>query len=142
MRESLPVATHTDITLPEAREMILAAVRPLAGETVLLNEALGRVVLEEVVADRAVPPRDNSAMDGFAVRSEDIARPPTTLRVVEDLPAGRFTTRRLEAGEAIRIMTGAAIPEGADRDSRGRGLRDPRGAHRGGGRRGPNPADR
>jgi molybdopterin molybdotransferase len=114
MRESLPVATHTDITLPEAREMILSAVRPLAGETVLLNEALGRVVLEEVVADRAVPPRDNSAMDGFAVRSEDIARPPTTLRVVEDLPAGRFTTRRLEAGEAIRIMTGAAIPEGAD----------------------------
>ena len=114
MRESLPVATHTDITLSDAREVVLSAVGPLAGETVLLHEALGRVLLEEVVADRAVPPRDNSAMDGFAVRSEEIAHPPQVLRVVEDLPAGRFTNRRVEAGEAIRIMTGAPIPEGAD----------------------------
>jgi molybdopterin molybdotransferase len=114
MREPAAVAQHTETTVHEAREIVLSAVQPLAGETVHLSQALGRVLLEEVVADRAIPPRDNSAMDGFAVCAQDVANVPSELRVVEDLPAGRFTSRRVQLGEAIRIMTGAAIPEGAD----------------------------
>lgn len=114
MREPDPAPRHLDIPLHEARELILSSVRPLGGETVSLREAAGRVLLEEVAADRVIPPADNSAMDGFAVRSADVARVPATLRIVEDLPAGRASTRPVGEGEAARIMTGAAIPAGAD----------------------------
>jgi molybdopterin molybdotransferase len=75
---------------------------------------VGRVLAESITADRPIPPLDNSAMDGFAVRSEDVAEPPTELQVVEELPAGHFTARKLGPGEAMRILTGAALPEGAD----------------------------
>jgi molybdopterin molybdotransferase len=103
-----------DVTLAEARELILSAIRPIGGETVSLGDAVGRVLLEEIEADRAIPPQDNSAMDGFAVRSADVAGTPAVLRVVEELPAGRSSSRPIGRGEAARIMTGAAIPEGSD----------------------------
>src|SRR4030042_2254392 len=85
---------------------------------VSLLDALGRVIAEGVDASRDLPPFDNSAMDGYAVRSEDIqnasSRPPVRLEVVEDLPAGFISKKKLEKGKAIRIMTGAPVPEEAD----------------------------
>jgi molybdopterin molybdotransferase len=102
------------VTVGEARRLIVDSVRPLGDETVGLLEAVGRVLAEEVVAQVRIPPADNSAMDGFAVRAADVARVPALLRVVDDLPAGRTPSRKIGPGEAARIMTGAAIPEGAD----------------------------
>ena len=105
---------RTSVSVPEAREIILAAVRPLGAETVGLRAAGGRILAEEVVSSRLIPPLDNSAMDGFALRAEDVAEVPAELVVVGELPAGRFPDRKLLPGEAIRILTGAPIPEGAD----------------------------
>jgi molybdopterin molybdotransferase len=83
-----------------------------------LAEAAGRVLAADVVAARALPPFDNSAMDGYAVRAADIdaATPeaPVWLLVAQDIPAGRGDTPALAPGTAHRIMTGAALPEGAD----------------------------
>ncbi len=104
--------------VPEALERILAAVAPLASESVALSEAGARVIARSVRAPVAHPPWTNSAMDGFAVRAADVsgasAARPVRLRVVEDVPAGGFPTRAVGPGEATRVMTGAPIPEGAD----------------------------
>src|SRR5207248_1485226 len=81
---------------------------------VVFTDALGRVLREDVRATSDVPQGDNTAMDGYAVRAEDIANPPVRLRVIEDLPAGTVASKRVEPGMAIRIMTGALIPDGAD----------------------------
>jgi molybdopterin molybdotransferase len=102
------------VTVAEARQLILDSVRPLGDETVGLLDAAGRVLAEEIVSAISIPPADNSAMDGFALRAQDVARGPALLRVVDDLPAGRAPSRKLGPGEAARIMTGAAVPEGAD----------------------------
>jgi molybdopterin molybdotransferase len=83
-----------------------------------LREALGRVLAEEVRAPLALPPWDNSSMDGYAVRADDVksATPdnPVALRVVDTVAAGARTSRQVGPGEAIRIMTGAPVPRGAD----------------------------
>jgi molybdopterin molybdotransferase len=79
-----------------------------------IAEAIGTVLAEAVVASEDVPPFANSAVDGYAVRSADVAAPPTRLRVVAEVAAGWSTDRVVEPGEAIRIMTGAPMPEGAD----------------------------
>jgi len=102
------------VSVAEARQLILDAVRPLGDETVGLLDAAGRVLAEEVVSAISIPPADNSAMDGFALRAQDVARLPARLHVVDDLPAGRAPSRKIGPGEAARIMTGAAVPEGAD----------------------------
>lgn len=106
------------IRVEEALENILDAVSPLGLEKVNLFEALGRVIGEDVHAGRAIPPKDNSAMDGYALRAEDTrgASPdnPLILKVVEDIPAGAVPQKRIEPGQASRIMTGAPIPEGAN----------------------------
>jgi molybdopterin molybdotransferase len=88
-------------------------------EKVGLLEALGRVLGEDIIAQRDNPPWDNSAMDGFAVRFDDIKQEhaigkPVTLTVIEDVPAGKVATKTVGPGQAIRIMTGAPIPTGAD----------------------------
>src|SRR5512146_2133891 len=102
----------------EAAERIVADVRPLSVERVPLLDALGRVLATPVHAPLTIPAWDNSAMDGYAVRGDDVApaseEAPVTLAVLETVPAGAFPTRRLEPGTATRIMTGAPIPEGAD----------------------------
>ena len=102
----------------EALDRILAGVRPLSAETRPLLDALGRVLAEEVVAEVDLPPWDNSAMDGFAVRAADVegatAEASRVLRVVDDVPAGRFPARAVGPGEAARVMTGAPVPAGAD----------------------------
>lgn len=110
--------TYPGLSVEEAREQVLACFRPLKPETVPILDALGRVLAEEIVADMDVPPLDNSAMDGYAVRCDDIAsaslQRPARLRVVADLAAGRVTERPVGGGEAVRIMTGAPLPQGAD----------------------------
>ncbi|HKC49302.1 MAG TPA: molybdopterin molybdotransferase MoeA, partial [Myxococcota bacterium] len=114
MREVQVEAERTSVSVAEARALILDSVAPLGVETVGLAEASGRVLAEEIRAGVRIPPADNSAMDGYAVRAADTALAPVVLRVGEDLPAGKRSERKLVPGEAARIMTGAALPEGAD----------------------------
>lgn len=106
------------ITVEEALNKILSLIQPLGLEKVNLLGGSGRVIGEDVVANRDIPPFDNSGMDGYAVRSEDIQNTssdsPVRLEVIGDLPAGFFPTKTVGRGQAIRIMTGAPIPEGAD----------------------------
>lgn len=99
------------LSVEEAQASVLAEVTLLGTENVVFTDAVGRVLREDVRSPHDVPERDNTAMDGYAVRAEDI---PGTLQVIEDLPAGYIATKRVEGGTAIRIMTGALIPEGAD----------------------------
>ena len=106
------------ITVGEALEKILSVIHPLGFEKISLLDALGRVLAEDISAKRDIPPLDNSAMDGYALRFEDIRKAsqnhPVRLEVIEDLPAGFISTKKIEKGTAIRIMTGAPIPKGAD----------------------------
>ncbi|MEK6373399.1 MAG: gephyrin-like molybdotransferase Glp [Acidobacteriota bacterium] len=109
-----PRAGERMIAVEEAQERVLAEVGVVGTERVTFTEALGRVLREDVRANADLPAGDNTAMDGYAVRAADIANPPVRLRVIEDLPAGTVATRRVEPGTAIRIMTGALMPEGSD----------------------------
>jgi molybdopterin molybdotransferase len=109
-----PRAGERMIAVEEAQARVLAEVRLTGTEQVGFTEALGRVLREDVVATYDVPQGDNTAMDGYAVRADDIATPPVRLRVIEDLAAGSVATKRVESGTAVRIMTGALIPDGAD----------------------------
>jgi molybdopterin molybdotransferase len=97
------------ISIAEARERVLAAVRPLPAEPVATAEALERVLAEDVLSTIDVPPFDSSAMDGFAV----IAGPAGELAIVAESRAGHPAAATLAAGQAIAISTGAAVPEGA-----------------------------
>ena len=101
------------IPLAEARSMVLGSVFPLEPVTLPLAEALGCVTGGAVVAREALPLFANSAMDGFAVRAADTAGAPVTLRVVATALAGSAPSE-LRSGEAVRIMTGAPMPLGAD----------------------------
>src|SRR5690606_6124248 len=83
-------------------------------ELVPLSAAGGRTLAADVIAKRTQPPFDASAMDGYAVRAPDIASLPATLRVIGEAPAGRPFAGRVETGTAVRIFTGAPMPEGAD----------------------------
>ncbi|RMF68275.1 MAG: molybdopterin molybdenumtransferase MoeA, partial [Alphaproteobacteria bacterium] len=98
----------------EARARLLAALDPVGeGESVPLEEALGRVLADNIVARRTQPPCDLSAMDGYAVRADD-ACPGARLRVIGVSAAGHPFSGRVGTGEAVRIFTGAAVPPGAD----------------------------
>jgi molybdopterin molybdotransferase len=99
---------------PEAQERILHDLVPLPEAWVALEEALGFALTSEVLARRTQPPWDNSAMDGYAVRSEDLTRTPVTFPVVAVVHAGDHPTRPVGPREAVRIMTGAPMPPGAD----------------------------
>ena len=109
-----PRAGERMISVEEAQERVLAEIAIGSIEQVAFTDAHGRVLREDIVAPADVPQADNTAMDGYAVRADDIANPPVRLRVIEDLPAGTVATKRVEKGTAIRIMTGALIPDGAD----------------------------
>ncbi len=102
----------------EASDRILAGIRPLAIEQVPLREALGRVLAEDVLSPIEHPPWDNSSMDGYAVRADDgasaSASSPVVLPVLETVRAGQRPSRPLDPGTAIRVMTGAPVPDGAD----------------------------
>jgi molybdopterin molybdotransferase len=106
------------ISVEEARDKVLGNVGVLDEEESPLLDSLGRVLAEDVYSPFNVPPRDNSAMDGYAVRSADTRvasrNRPRILRVVDTVAAGTVCRCRVEPGTAIRIMTGAPLPEGAD----------------------------
>ncbi|MBI5931643.1 MAG: molybdopterin molybdotransferase MoeA [Chloroflexi bacterium] len=106
------------LAVEEALRRILATVQPLHSENVALPDALRRVLASDVHAAYDLPPFDNSSMDGFAVIAADImmssASNPVTLRVIEDIPAGKAPQLNVASGQAARIMTGAPMPIGAD----------------------------
>jgi molybdopterin molybdotransferase len=99
------------LTLEEAQARVLERARPLPAESVPIGEAAGRVAAGDVLARVDLPPFASSAMDGFAVRSEDL---PGTLRIVGESAAGRPYEGRLDSGCAAVISTGAVVPDGAD----------------------------
>jgi molybdopterin molybdotransferase len=102
------------IPVTEAVRVVVEQTEPLASERVALDEALGRVLAEEVCADTDLPPFDRAQMDGYAVRSADLRETPARLRVVGEAAAGSGWRGTLQTGEAVRIMTGAPLPAGAD----------------------------
>ena len=106
-------ATRT-ISVDQALERILARLAPLPAVEAALADALGAVLATDVVADRDVPPFRNSAMDGYAVRGADVVAAPARLRVIGEVAAGTVPAAAVGAGEAMRIMTGAPMPDGAD----------------------------
>ena len=106
------------ITVEQALETILGQVRVLGAERVDILSARGRVLAQDIVSGLDVPPLDNSAMDGYAVRHTDVATAsadqPALLKIMGDLPAGYTSKDTLEPGQALRIMTGAPLPPGSD----------------------------
>ena len=98
----------------EAQRVILDAVIAMGTETVKLEQSVGRVLAQEIRANRDLPPFDVSAMDGFALRSADVVNAPAQLTIIEDIKAGDLPTQTVAAGQCARIMTGAPVPPGAD----------------------------
>ena len=106
------------ISADEALAQVLGSAARLGVERIPLRDALGRILAEEIRSSRDMPGFDNSAMDGYAVRAADVAgageRTPKRLKVMETVAAGSMPTVQVKAGEAVRIMTGAPVPQGAD----------------------------
>tara|TARA_R110000787_G_scaffold212253_1_gene321984 strand:- start:1004 stop:2221 length:1218 start_codon:yes stop_codon:yes gene_type:complete len=102
------------ISVAEARKKITDAMPVMPAERISVADALGRVLAEDLSARRTQPPKAVSAMDGYAVRAEDVASIPATLRIIGRVPAGQSYEGRIGAGETVRIFTGAPLPEGAD----------------------------
>jgi len=106
------------IPVAEALKTILEGIHPLGCENVPIASVLGCVLGEDIVSGRTIPPLANSAMDGYAVIAADTAfasrENPVVLDVLEDVPAGRVATQPIRKGQAIRIMTGAPLPVGAN----------------------------
>ncbi len=106
------------LSVDDAGATILGQIQQLGRQEIPLSEALGRVLADEPESSVFHPAWDNSAMDGYAVRSEDVATAsqerPVVLRVTEEVAAGSFPTREVGPGEAIKVMTGAAVPRGAE----------------------------
>ena len=107
--------SETALSVAQARDILLAAVSAVDGwETVPIRAALGRVLMHDVIAPFDVPAHDNSAMDGYAVRAEDLVGPETRLTVVGTAYAGSAFSGLVGPGQAVRVMTGAVLPRGAD----------------------------
>ncbi|MEO7508881.1 MAG: molybdopterin molybdenumtransferase MoeA, partial [Pyrinomonadaceae bacterium] len=102
------------ISVAEAIDLIREKIVPLGVDSIPLAQARGRVLAQDVVADSDLPPFDRAQMDGYALRSADLAEPPVRLALVGESAAGAGWHRELEAGQAVRIMTGAPVPRGAD----------------------------
>lgn len=102
------------LKVSEAQQIIIDAVATMGVESVELAQSLGRVLGEDVRANRDQPPYDVSAMDGYALRSADVVNSPVTLDVIEDIKAGDMPSKTVQAGQCARIMTGAPLPQGAD----------------------------
>lgn len=106
------------LSVEDAQAQVLEEIGAAATERVSLERARGRVLREEILAPRDLPPGDNSAMDGYAVRAADITQAsperPVRLRVTADIAAGHPAAAAVEPGTCMRIMTGALVPHGAD----------------------------
>ncbi len=114
----IPAVAGELISVERARGLVLERVRPLEAEPVALRECLGRVLAASVEAAEAIPPFENSAMDGYAVRSADVAAAaagsPVELAIVDESRAGHPARCGIDRGEAIAISTGAVLAAGAD----------------------------
>ena len=102
------------IPIAEAFKLTEEKIAPLGSEKVPIDQIVGRILAEKIVADMDLPPFDRSQMDGFAVRSEDVKDAPVDLRIVGESSAGHGWHSEMKRGEAVRIMTGARVPSGAD----------------------------
>jgi molybdopterin molybdotransferase len=106
------------VTAEKALEIILQSIKPVGKEAVPLGTSFRRVIADDLVAQEDIPPFDNSGMDGFAVRSADTLtaedNAPVTFPIAGEIPAGQIYTQALQSQTALRIMTGAPIPDGAD----------------------------
>lgn len=102
------------IPVADAIQIVLQQTSPLGTESVPIGEVLGRILREDVVADSDLPPFDRAQMDGYAVRAADVETTPARLRIVGESAAGAGWHHEMKAGEAVRIMTGAPVPQGAD----------------------------
>ncbi|HEX6190520.1 MAG TPA: gephyrin-like molybdotransferase Glp [Pyrinomonadaceae bacterium] len=102
------------IPVADAIQIVLQQTSLLGTEPVPIGEVLGRILGEDVVADSDLPPFDRAQMDGYAVRAADVETTPARLRIVGESAAGAGWHHEMKAGEAVRIMTGAPVPKGAD----------------------------
>ena len=102
------------IPVEEALEIVLREAPALPAEEVALDDALTRVLAEDIASDVELPPFDRAAMDGYALRAEDVAAAPVALAVVGEVRAGQWPDLTVGPGQAVRIMTGAPVPPGAD----------------------------
>lgn len=102
------------LPVEDAIARIMDGVVPMPAERIALDDALDRVLAEDIAATRTQPPWDTSAMDGYAVRAADVAAVPVHLRVIGAAPAGHPFAGKVGPGEAVRIFTGAPLPDGAD----------------------------
>src|ERR1700730_2825897 len=102
------------IPVAAAIQIVLAQTPSLPNDLIALPGALGRTLAEDIVADTDLPPFDRAQMDGYALRADDVASTPAVLRIVGESAAGRGWHHEMKAGEAVRIMTGAPVPAGAD----------------------------
>jgi molybdenum cofactor synthesis domain-containing protein len=102
------------ITVDQALEIILSGVAALGTQTIPLEQAHGRILAQDVVADMDLPPFDRARMDGYALRSNNASMVPVSLKVIGEIAAGAAYDGRIETGEAIKIFTGAPVPDGAD----------------------------
>lgn len=102
------------IPVDDALARLLAGVEPTSAEQLALAEAHGRTLAADLAATRTQPPFSASAMDGYAVRADDLADVPCELAIIGEAPAGHAFSGAVKAGEAVRIFTGAPLPDGAD----------------------------
>jgi molybdenum cofactor synthesis domain-containing protein len=102
------------IPVREAISIVLGQTSRLAVEAIALGDSLNRVLAEDIIADCDLPPFDRAQMDGYAVRAEDVSKTPARLGIVGESAAGSGWHHEMKAGEAVRIMTGAPVPLGAD----------------------------
>ena len=102
------------ISFDDALAIVLKNTPLLAERKVALKETAGCTLAEDIVSDVDMPPFNKSAMDGYAVRSDDLRDIPVKLKIIEDIPAGSRPTKEIGPGQCARIMTGAPVPEGAD----------------------------
>jgi len=116
------------IPISQAIQIVLQHTPKLASEGVALPEATNRILAEDIVADTDLPPFDRAQMDGYAVRAADVANTPAQLRIVGESAAGAGWHHQMNSGEAVRIMTGAPVPIGADAVQQVELTREPNGA--------------
>ena len=102
------------IAVDVALENVLAGVTKLGSEDISVGEAQGRILAADVASRLTQPPVDVSAMDGYAVRAEDVASVPVTLTQIGESAAGSGFAGEIKAGQTTRIFTGAPVPDGAD----------------------------
>src|SRR5215204_2814021 len=102
------------ISVAEAIKIVSTQTQPLPSESVALDDGCGRFLAEDVIADSDLPPFDRSQMDGYAVRAADTENAPVRLQIVGESAAGNGWHQEMKSGEAVRIMTGAPLPAGAD----------------------------